>query len=129
MTTLGDGRNDNARDGKNDSAGRAGLTAGDTERFYWRLHRRNFLRVGALGLGTVASLAGVGGQLPKPPVAKSVPHASEVNGHKMVDNIFGCGTSRIRRVRLSGGGECLYRCGDKPTEAFQKSFMTNVGAD
>ena len=47
------------------------------------------VQVGGVVLGAVMVLGAADtGSLPKPPVAKIVPHMTEVNGHKMVDNYF-----------------------------------------
>jgi len=47
------------------------------------------IQVSAVVLGSVMVLtAGDSGTLSSPPVAKKVPHVSEVNGHKMADNYF-----------------------------------------
>ena len=47
------------------------------------------VQVGGFVLGSVIVLAAADtASLPSPPVAKKVPHISDVNGHKMVDNYF-----------------------------------------
>src|ERR1700726_1464907 len=57
-----------------------------------RIMNQRFMRhvqVGGLVVGWVIGLTGPDtGTLPSPPVAKRVPHVTEVNGHKLEDNYF-----------------------------------------
>jgi oligopeptidase B len=61
--------------------------------------------------------------LPKPPVAKKVPHVTEVNGHKMVDNYFWLRDKPNPEVRAYLEAENVYTDAVmKPTEEFQKKL-------
>jgi len=44
--------------------------------------------VGAAAFGAVMGLAAQTASLPAPPVAKVVPHVTEVNGRKLEDQLF-----------------------------------------
>lgn len=87
-------------------------------RLLWRVE------VGGLVLGSVMVLtAADSGMLPKPPVAKTVPHVSEVNGHKMVDNYFWLRDKPNPEVRAYLEAENVYTDAVmKPTEEFQKKL-------
>ncbi len=82
------------------------------------------VQVGGLVLGSVMVLtAADAGSLPKPPVAKIVPHVSEVNGHKMVDNYFWLRNKPNPEVRAYLEAENVYTDAVmKPTEGFQKKL-------
>ena len=61
--------------------------------------------------------------LPKPPVAKVVPHVTEVNGHKMVDNYFWLRDKPNPEVRAYLEAENAYTDAVmKPTEGFQQKL-------
>jgi len=65
--------------------------------------------------------------LPKPPVAKKVPHATEVNGHKMVDNYFWLRDKPKPEVRAYLEAENVYTDAVmKPTEGFQKKLYEEM---
>ena len=67
------------------------------------------------------------GTLPAPPVAKKVPHVSEVNGHKMVDNYFWLRDKPNPAVRAYLEAENAYTDAVmKPTEAFQKKLYDEM---
>ena len=87
-------------------------------RLLWRVE------VGGLVLGSVMVLtAADSGMVPKPPVAKIVPHVSEVNGHKMVDNYFWLRDKPNPEVRAYLEAENVYTDAVmKPTEEFQKKL-------
>ncbi|HEY3975574.1 MAG TPA: S9 family peptidase [Candidatus Sulfotelmatobacter sp.] len=81
--------------------------------------RRQFL-VGGVVLGTLMGVAAQTATLPTPPVAKVVPHVTEVNGHKMVDNYFWLRDKPNPEVRAYLEAENVYTDAVmKPTEAFQ----------
>jgi oligopeptidase B len=79
------------------------------------------VQVGGLVLGAVVVLLGAdNSSLPKPPVAKIVPHVTEVNGHKMVDNYFWLRDKPNPDVRAYLEAENAYTDAVmKPTEGFQ----------
>jgi len=79
------------------------------------------VRVGGVVLGVVVVLGAADvGSLPKPPVAKIVPHVTEVNGHKMVDNYFWLRDKPNPEVRAYLEAENVYTDAVmKPTEGFQ----------
>ncbi len=87
-----------------------------------RLLRR--VQVGGLVLGSVIVLTGAdAGTLPSPPVAKKVPHVTEVNGHKIVDNYFWLRDKPNPEVRAYLEAENVYtEAVMKPTEGFQKKL-------
>src|ERR1700727_2568213 len=61
--------------------------------------------------------------LPSPPVAKKVPHVTEVNGHKMEDNYFWLRDKPNPEVRAYLEEENAYSDAVmKPTEEFQKKL-------
>jgi oligopeptidase B len=65
--------------------------------------------------------------LPKPPVAKKVPHVTEVNGHKMVDNYFWLRDKPNPAVRAYLEAENVYTDAVmKPTEGFQKKLYDEM---
>jgi oligopeptidase B len=87
-----------------------------------RLLRR--VQVSGVVLGSVMVLtAADSGTLPAPPVAKKVPHVSEVNGHKMVDNYFWLRDKPNPEVRAYLEAENAYTDAVmKPTDGFQKKL-------
>jgi len=91
-------------------------------RSMWRV------QVGGLVLGSVLVLTGADtGTLPKPPVAKVVPHVSEVDGHKMVDNYFWLRDKPNPEVRAYLEAENTYtEAVMKPTEGFQKKLYDEM---
>ena len=95
-----------------------------------RLLRR--LQVGGLVLGSVMGsvmvlAAADTASLPAPPVAKKVPHLSEVNGHKMVDNYFWLRDKPNPEVRAYLEAENVYTDAVmRPTEAFQKKLYDEM---
>ena len=82
------------------------------------------VQVGGLVVGSVIGLTGAdAGTLPAPPVAKKVPHVTEVNGHRMVDNYFWLRDKPNPEVRAYLEAENAYTDAVmKPTEAFQKKL-------
>src|SRR5258708_10552933 len=86
------------------------------------------VQVGGLLLGGVMVWAGADrGTLRKPPVAKIVPHVSEVNGHKMVDNYFWLRDKPNPAVRAYLEAENVYTDAVmKPTEGFQKKLYDEM---
>jgi len=65
--------------------------------------------------------------LPAPPVAKKVPHETEVNGHKLVDNYFWLRDKQNPEVRAYLEGENAYTDAVmKPTEGFQKKLYDEM---
>jgi oligopeptidase B len=86
------------------------------------------VQVGGLLLGSVMVLtAADSGSLPSPPVAKKVPHITEVNGHKMVDDYFWLRDKPNPEVRAYLEAENAYTDAVmKPTEAFQKKLYTEM---
>ena len=87
-----------------------------------RLQRR--IQVVGLVLGSVMVFTAADtASLPKPPVAKIVPHVTEVNGHKMVDNYFWLRDKPNPEVRAYLEAENAYTDAVmKPTEGFQKKL-------
>ncbi len=64
---------------------------------------------------------------PAPPVAKKVPHAIEINGHKMVDNYFWLRDKPSPEVRSYLESENAYTDAVmKPTEPFQKRLYAEM---
>jgi len=86
------------------------------------------VQVGGLVLGAVMVLTAADtGMLPSPPVAKKVPHVSEVNGHKMVDNYFWLRDKPNPEVRAYLEAENAYTDAVmKPTEEFQKKLYAEM---
>ena len=82
------------------------------------------VQVGGLVVGSVIGLTGAdAGKLPAPPVAKKVPHVTEVNGHRMEDNYFWLRDKPNPEVRAYLEAENAYTDAVmKPTEAFQKKL-------
>jgi len=85
------------------------------------------VQVGVILLGSVIALAAQTSTLPAPPVAKKVPHVSEVNGHKMVDNYFWLRDKPNPEVRAYLEAENVYTDAVmKPTESFQKKLYDEM---
>jgi len=82
------------------------------------------LQVGSLFLAALFVLtAADNSSLPKPPVAKVVPHVTEVNGHKMVDNYFWLRDKPNPEVRAYLEAENAYTDAVmKPTLGFQEKL-------
>ncbi len=92
---------------------------------------RVWLRRLALGTLWLISLlvltAADTGSLPAPPVAKKVPHVTEVNGHKMVDNYFWLRDKPNPEVRAYLEAENAYtEAVMKPTEPLQKKLYDEM---
>lgn len=92
---------------------------------------RVWLRRLALGTLWLISLlvltAAHTGSLPAPPVAKKVPHVTEVNGHKMVDNYFWLRDKPNPEVRAYLEAENDYtEAVMKPTEPLQKKLYDEM---
>src|SRR6202021_1000619 len=67
------------------------------------------VQVGGLVVGSVIGLTAADpGGIPSPPVAKKVPHVTEVNGHKMEDNYFWLRDKPNPEVRACLGAENGY---------------------
>ena len=65
--------------------------------------------------------------LPTPPVAKKVPHVTEINGHKFVDNYFWLRDKPNPEVRAYLEAENAYTDAVmKPTEPFQKKLYDEM---
>jgi oligopeptidase B len=65
--------------------------------------------------------------LPAPPVAKKVPHVTEVNGHQMTDNYFWLREKTNPEVRAYLEAENAYTDAVmKPTEGFQKKLYDEM---
>src|SRR4029077_4371540 len=65
--------------------------------------------------------------LPSPPVAKKIPHVTEINGRKMVDNYFWLREKANPEVRAYLEQENAYTDAVmKPTEAFQKKLYDEM---
>src|ERR1035437_609985 len=86
------------------------------------------VQVGGLVVGSVIGLTGAdSGTLPSPPVAKKVPHVTEVNGHKMEDDYFWLRDKPKPEVRAYLEAENVYtNAVMKPTEAFQKKLYDEM---
>ena len=82
------------------------------------------VQVGGLVVGSVIGLTGADtGTLPSPPVAKKVPHITEVNGHKMEDSYFWLRDKPNPEVRAYLEAENAYTDAIlKPTEPFQETL-------
>jgi len=93
---------------------------------------KDLVQVVGLLLGSVMAIGGVeaSGQsaaLPAPPVAKKVPHVSEVNGKKMEDDYFWLRDKPNPEVRALLEAENAYTDAVmKPTEAFQQKLYTEM---
>src|ERR1051325_4737888 len=64
---------------------------------------------------------------PAPPIAKKVPHESELNGHKMVDNYYWLREKSNPEVRAYLEKENAYTDAVmKPTEPFQQKLYNEM---
>ncbi len=82
---------------------------------------------GLVGVAIFILTAADDNSLPKPPVAKIVPHETEVNGHKMVDNYFWLRDKPNPEVRAYLEAENVYTDAVmKPTEPFQKKLYDEM---
>ncbi len=62
--------------------------------------------------------------LPAPPVAKKIPHVTEINGHKLTDNYFWLREKTNPEVRAYLEAENAYTDAVmKPTEAFPEKAL------
>src|SRR5580704_12371518 len=86
------------------------------------------VQVGGLVVGSVIGLTAADtGTIPSPPVAKKVPHVTEVNGHKMEDDYFWLRDKPNPEVRAYLEAENAYTDAVmKPTEEFQKKLYTEM---
>src|SRR5579871_5787284 len=85
------------------------------------------LQLAGLSLSAIFLLAADTTKLPAPPVAKKVPHVTEVNGHKMVDNYFWLRDKPNPEVRAYLEAENAYTDSImKPTEPFQKKLYDEM---
>src|SRR6202046_782336 len=86
------------------------------------------VQVGGLVVGSVIGLTAADtGTIPSPPVAKKVPHVTEVNGHKMEDNYFWLRDKPNPEVRAYLEAENGYTdAGMKPTEPFQAKLYNEM---
>ena len=86
------------------------------------------LALGALWLISLLVLTAADtGSLPAPPVAKKIPHVTEVNGHEMVDNYFWLRDKPNPEVRAYLEAENAYtEAVMKPTEPFQKKLYDEM---
>jgi oligopeptidase B len=86
------------------------------------------VQVGVLSVGTVLVLgAADNSSLPAPPVAKKIPHVTEVNGRKLVDNYFWLRDKPNPEVRAYLEAENAYTDAVmKPTGAFQQKLYTEM---
>jgi oligopeptidase B len=65
--------------------------------------------------------------LPSPPVAKKIPHVTEINGHKLTDNYFWMREKSNPEVRAYLEAENAYNDSVmKPTEPFQKKLYDEM---
>jgi len=93
--------------------------------------QRNGLYPLQLTLALAASILALTGAdsdpLPTPPVAKKVPHVTEVNGYKLVDNYYWLRDKPNPEVRAFLEAENAYTDSVmKPTEAFQKKLYDEM---
>jgi oligopeptidase B len=86
------------------------------------------IAISVLAVAALFALTGAdNGSAPKPPVAKIVPHVTEVNGHKMVDNYFWLRDKPNPEVRAYLEAENAYTDAVmKPTEPFQKKLYDEM---
>ncbi len=92
---------------------------------------KSFARRIQLGVLSIAAImffsAADSSTLPSPPVAKKVPHVTEINGHKMVDNYFWLRDKPNPEVRAYLEAENAYTDEVmKPTEPFQAKLYTEM---
>jgi oligopeptidase B len=87
------------------------------------LHR---IQIGGLVVGSILLLTAAG-TLPAPPVAKKVPHTTDINGHKLTDNYFWLRDKPNPEVRAYLEAENAYTDAVmKPTEPFQKKLYAEM---
>ncbi len=88
-----------------------------------RIFRRVLLTIVPLSVVLLAAA----GNLPAPPVAKKVPHVTEVNGHKMVDNYYWLRDKSNPEVRAYLEQENTYTDAVmKPAEPLQKKLYDEM---
>jgi len=76
---------------------------------------------------TLSAIPLAAGQLPAPPVAKKVPHTTQVNGRTLTDNYFWLREKSNPEVRSYLEAENAYADAVmKPTEAFQKKLYEEM---
>src|SRR5215831_18626551 len=87
-----------------------------------------FFRQALFTMTTLSTLAfTAAGQLPTPPVAKKVPHTTEVNGRTLTDNYFWLREKSNPEVRAYLEAENAYTdVVMKPTEPFQKKLYDEM---
>jgi oligopeptidase B len=85
------------------------------------------LQLAILLLAAAIAFSAADSTLPAPPVAKKVPHITEVNGHKMVDNYFWLRDKPNPEVRAYLEAENAYTDAVmKPTESFQAKLYNEM---
>ena len=86
------------------------------------------IRFGVPLLGVLAAvLILTAADIPAPPVAKKVPHVTEINGRKLVDNYFWLRNKKNPEVAAYLEAENAYTAAVmKPTEAFQKRLYDEM---
>src|SRR5579864_4615124 len=86
------------------------------------------VQVGGLVVGSVVGLTGADtGKLPGPPVAKKVPHFTEINGHRLEDDYFWLRDKPNPEVRAYLEAENAYTDAVmKSTEAFQEKLYEEM---
>jgi oligopeptidase B len=101
----------------------------------WGIMNRHFLRcalVGTFVVGSTIAMVGAcastpAGSTPTPPVAKTVPRVTEINGHKLVDNYFWLRDKPNPEVRAYLEAENAYTDAImRPTEPFQKKLYDEM---
>ncbi len=84
------------------------------------------IQIGGLVVGSILLLTAAD-TLPAPPVAKKVPHVTDINGHKLVDNYFWLRDKPNPEVRAYLEAENAYTDAVmKPTEPFQKKLYNEM---
>jgi oligopeptidase B len=87
------------------------------------LHR---IQIGGLVVGSILLLTAAD-TLPAPPVAKKVPHVTDINGHKLTDDYFWLRDKPNPEVRAYLEAENAYTDAVmKPTEPFQKKLYAEM---
>jgi oligopeptidase B len=90
------------------------------QRFLPRIH------IGGLVVGSILLLTAAD-TLPAPPIAKKVPHVTDINGHKLTDNYFWLRDKPNPEVRAYLEAENAYTDAVmKPTEPFQKKLYDEM---
>ncbi len=91
------------------------------------MSRLRLIGIRVLGFGWALGLGAQTATLPAPPIAKIVPHVSEVNGHKMVDNYFWLRDKPNPEVRAYLEAENGYTDAVmKPSETFRKKLYDEM---